>query len=246
MDYHYIKVETKDGITIITLNRPEVRNALSLAMLDEVEDAFRAADEDGAVAAVIFTGEGKAFSAGLDLKDIESFMAAEADPKKDVLFAGEGAFCTVREMNKPVICAVNGFAVTGGLELVLACDIIIASENARFADTHAQVGIVPGAGMSQILPRMIGIYKAKFLSFTGEFMDAGAAYQAGLVSLVVPHDRLMDEAMRIAQSITSKNPDVIKRIKRMIDEGGALSLKEGMEYEAREFSDWKKGIKKLG
>lgn len=239
-----VLVEKRDSILIITINRPEARNALSLSMLQEIERAFKAADEDDDVSVVIFTGSGdKAFSAGLDLNDMESFMKAESDLKSTELFAGEGAFVAVRNMKKVVIAAVNGYAVTGGLELVLGCDIIIASESARFADTHARVGIVPGAGMTQILPRIIGTYRAKLMSFTGEFMDAGQALTAGLASKVVPTGELMDEAMRIAALISSYSPDAVRRMKRMIDRGGELGLKEGMEIEAKEFADWKGGIK---
>ena len=244
MDYKYIKAEKADGILMITLNRPEVRNALNLAMMDEIETAFKGADSDEDVFVVIFTGAGeKAFSAGLDLNDMESFLVAEADPKMKTNFAGEGAFLAIREMKKPVICAVNGYAVTGGLELILSCDIIIASENAKFGDTHARVGIVPGAGMSQILPRTVGSFKAKLMSFTGEFIDAQSAYTAGLAGMVVSPDKLVEEARRIASIIRSFNPDVVKRLKRMIDEGGRLPLGEGMELEAREFAAWKRGVK---
>jgi enoyl-CoA hydratase len=174
---------------------------------------------------------------------MQSFLAAESDPKMKTNFAGEGAFRAIREIKKPVICAVNGYAITGGLELVLSCDIIIASENARFGDTHAKVGIVPGAGMSQILPRTIGSFKAKLMSFTGEFMDAKDAYIAGLASMVVSPEKLMEEAKRIASIIRSHNPDVVRRVKRMIDEGGKLPLGEGMELEAKEFAAWKRGVK---
>jgi len=239
-----IIVEKRDKILIITINNPESRNALTLSMLREIERVFKEADEDDDVSVVIFTGAGdKAFSAGLDLKDMESFMEAEEDSKSTELFAGEGAFVAVRSMKKVVIAAVNGYAVTGGLELVLGCDIIIASENARFADTHARVGVVPGAGMSQILPRIIGSYRARLMSFTGEFMSAEEALTAGLVSKVVPHGDLMDEAVKVASVISSYDPGVVQRMKRMIVEGGKLSLGEGMKFEAREFSQWKNGIK---
>ncbi|MBN1573181.1 MAG: enoyl-CoA hydratase [Deltaproteobacteria bacterium] len=239
-----ILVEKKDSILVITINRPEARNALSLVMLQEIERAFKAADEDDDVSVVIFTGAGdKAFSAGLDLNDMESFMNAEKDLKSKELFAGEGAFVAVRSMKKVVIAAVNGYAVTGGLELVLGCDVVIASETARFADTHARVGIVPGAGMTQILPRIIGTYRAKLMSFTGEFMDASEALSAGLASKVVPQGELMNEAMRVASLISSYSPDAVRRMKRMINVGGGLSLNEGMKVEAKEFADWKSGIK---
>ncbi len=239
-----ITVEKKDKILIITINNPDARNALTLSMLREMERVFKEADKDDDVSVVIFTGAGdKAFSAGLDLKDMESFMEAEGDAESTELFAGEDAFVAVRSMKKVVIAAVNGYAVTGGLELVLGCDIIIASENARFADTHAKVGVMPGAGMSQILPRIIGAYRARLMSFTGEFMNAEEAFAAGLVSKVVPQGDLMDEAVSVASVISSYDHGVVQRMKRMINEGGKLSLGEGMKFEAKEFSDWKSGIK---
>ncbi|MBN1883538.1 MAG: enoyl-CoA hydratase [Deltaproteobacteria bacterium] len=240
MSENHVLYEKKDGIAVITLNRPEVRNALNLAMLYEIERLFKEADADDDVRVIVFTGAGdRAFSAGLDLSDLRSFMAAEEDPDNTELFAGERGFRTIREMKKPVIAAVNGYAVTGGLELVLGCDIIIAADTAKFGDTHAKVGVTPGAGMSQILPRIVGSYKAKLMSLTGEFMDVQAAYTAGLVARVVEGKALMDEAMRLAGIIASFNDEQVRRIKRMIDRGGDLSLADGMALEAREFVEWK-------
>ena len=243
MNNKHIKVEKRDGICIITINRPEARNALSLVMLEAIEAAFKDAEMDDDIFVVVFTGAGdRAFSAGLDLTDLKSFMDAEEG--SDVLFAGDGAFRAIQAMKKPVIAAVNGYAVTGGLELVLSCDIIIASDTAKFGDTHAKVGVTPGAGMSQILPRVIGVYKAKQMSFTGEFIDAQEAHTAGLVGKVVPANSLMEEAIKMAETIRSCNQETVVRIKRMIDEGGKLTLEGGMTLEAREFAEWKRGIKR--
>jgi len=239
MNYHYIKDEIKNRIEIITLNRPEVRNALSMALLTELADALRKADANEDVEIIILTGEGKAFSAGIDLNDLESFNKTEKTPGFTNLFAGEEAFYAARSMKKPIICAVNGYAITGGFEIVLSCDIIIASENARFADTHAKVGIVPGAGMTQILPRLIGTAKAKDMSFTGEFMSAAEALSSGLVSRVVPHDKLLDAAIEIAEKIKATNRAALLKIKQTIDRGNAKTLEEGMKIEAEDFHAWR-------
>ena len=244
MSDNHVLYEKKDAVAVITLNRPDVRNALTLAMLYEIERLFKEAEADGEVRVIVFTGAGdRAFSAGLDLSDLTNFMAAEEDPDNTELFAGERGFRAVRETKKPVIAAVNGYAVTGGLELVLGCDIIIAADTAKFGDTHAKVGVTPGAGMSQILPRIVGSYKAKLMSLTGEFMDVQEAFTAGLVARVVAGADLMDEAMRLAGVIASFNDDQVRRIKRMIDLGGELSLADGMALEAREFAEWKKTVR---
>jgi enoyl-CoA hydratase len=244
MSENHVLYEKKDGIAVITLNRPEVRNALTLSMLYEVERLFKEADADDDVRVIVFTGAGdRAFSAGLDLSDLTNFMAAEEDPNNTELFAGERGFRAVRETKKPVIAAVNGYAVTGGLELVLGCDIIITADTAKFGDTHAKVGVTPGAGMSQILPRIVGSYKAKLMSLTGEFMDAQEAYTAGLAARVVAGSDLMSEAMRLAGVIASYNNDQVQRIKRMIVLGGELSLTDGMALEAREFSEWNETVR---
>jgi enoyl-CoA hydratase len=240
MSDNHVLYERTDAIAVITLNRPEVRNALTLSMLRDIERFFGEAGADDGVRVIVFTGAGdRAFSAGLDLSDLVSFMEAEDDPGNTELFAGERGFRAIRETKKPVIAAVNGYAVTGGLELVLGCDIIIASDTAKFGDTHAKVGVTPGAGMSQILPRIVGSYKAKLMSLTGEFMDAQEALTAGLAARVVEGKELMTEVMRLAGIIASYNNDQVRRIKRMIDDGGELSLADGMALEAREFAAWK-------
>ena len=244
MSDNHVLYEKKDGIAVITLNRPEVRNALTLAMLYEIERLFKEADADDGVRVIVFTGAGdRAFSAGLDLSDLTNFMAAEEDPDNTELFAGERGFRAVRETKKPVIAAVNGYAVTGGLELVLGCDIIIAADTAKFGDTHAKVGVTPGAGMSQILPRIVGSYKAKLMSLTGEFMEAQEAFTAGLAARVVAGNDLMGETMRLAGIIASYNNDQVRRIKRMIVLGGELSLADGMALEAREFAAWNETVR---
>ena len=178
-------VEKQDGITVVTLNRPEAMNALSKAMRSALYKAMVELDADPEVSVVILTGAGeRAFTAGLDLKELGS------DPRAMSAANAEGAdenpVKAIELCTKPVIGAINGVAITGGFEVALACDVLIASENARFADTHARVGIMPGWGLSQKLSRLIGIYRAKELSLTGNFLDAKTACDWGLVNRVVP------------------------------------------------------------
>ncbi|MFM2020794.1 MAG: hypothetical protein RJB02_502, partial [Pseudomonadota bacterium] len=166
-----VTTQIEDGIAIVTLNRPEAMNALSRALRAELAAAMRAVDADDAVRCVILTGAGeRAFTAGLDLKelgtDTSNLGAANATS------AEENPVKAIEQCRKPVIGAINGVAITGGFEVAIACDILIASTNARFADTHARVGILPGWGLSQKLSRMIGISRAKQLSFSGNFLDA--------------------------------------------------------------------------
>jgi enoyl-CoA hydratase len=242
MSYQFIKKEVTDGVAVITLNRPEVRNALSLALLKELYDALVTADAADDVDVVILTGAGTAFSAGIDLKDFDNFRLGEQDPSFNGLFAGQETFEAVMKMKKPTIAAVNGFAVTGALELVISCDIIIAGENARFADTHARVGIVPGGGMTQILPRLVGPVKAREMSFTGEFIDAAEALNFGLVSRVVPDDKLMETALDIAAKIKKTNKGALLKMKELINEGMRMTLADGLAFEAREFTKWRRLI----
>jgi enoyl-CoA hydratase len=242
MNYRYVTVTVNKRAAVITLNRPEVRNALSLDLLKELFEALVTCEKNDDADVIILTGAGTAFSAGIDLKDLDSFRKSEADPKSSGLFAGQEAFLALANMKKPTIAAVNGFAVTGALELVLACDIIIAGQSARFADTHARVGIVPGAGMTQILPRLVGPVKAREMSFTGEFIDANEALAFGLVSRVVPDSSLMETALETAEKISKTNKGALLKIKELINGGLRLSLKDGLALEAREFTKWREVI----
>jgi enoyl-CoA hydratase len=227
--------EMADGIAVVTLNRPQAMNALNRAMRRRLYEVMRAVDADDTVRAVILTGAGtRAFTAGLDLKELGSGpgglgSANATDPADNPVKAIE--VCT-----KPVIGAINGVAITGGFEVALACDVLIASENARFADTHARVGIMPGWGLSQKLARMIGISRAKELSFTGNFLDAATAHAWGLVNHVVAADDLLPLAHRLAGDMASIDPAFLGAYKRLIDDGFALSFADGMALEAERSS----------
>jgi enoyl-CoA hydratase len=228
-----VTVERDGPIAVVTLNRPEAMNALSRGLRAELATVMRALDGDDGVRAVVLTGAGtRAFTAGLDLKELgvdglgaANATEAEANPVK-----------AIEQCRKPVIGAINGVAITGGFEVALACDILIASENARFADTHARVGIMPGWGLSQKLSRMIGISRAKELSLTGNFLDAQTACAWGLVNRVVTADELLPAARQLATDIASIDPDKVQTYKRLIDDGYALPFGEAMALEQRESS----------
>jgi enoyl-CoA hydratase len=231
MDEPVLLIERQDGVATLTLNRPRAMNALSRELRLAIARAFSSLGEDPEIGAVIVTGAGRAFCAGLDLKELGG--EADSSPGPAAL-EGEGDMIrTMRAFDRPVIGAVNGFAVTGGFELALACDFLVASSEARFADTHARVGILPGWGLSQLLPRRIGIGRAKELSFTGNYLDAEQALAWGLVNRVVPPDELLPTCRALAADILSCDPRSVRGIKRVYDEGYATSLAEGLRLEGR-------------
>lgn len=219
-----------DGVAVVTLNRPEAMNALSKALRAALQDAFVALGADPEVRVIVLTGAGeRAFTAGLDLKELSTdplgMGAANAvDPAQNPARA-------VLACPKPIIGAINGVAITGGFEVALACDVLICSTNARFADTHARVGITPGWGLSQKLSRCIGPYRAKELSLTGNFLDAAKAYEWGLVNRVVAPDELMPAALQLAAQMADIEADMLVTYKAMIDDGYALAMGDGLELE---------------
>ena len=226
-----VLLHIEDGIATVTLNRPEAMNAISRVLRLRLYEVMSAVDADDDVRAVILTGAGeRAFTAGLDLKELGSEEGAlgsanATDPSDNPVKA-------IEVCRKPVIGAINGVAITGGFEVALACDVLIASTNARFADTHARVGIVPGWGLSQKLSRMIGIGRAKELAFTGNFLDAETAYQWGLVNHVVEPEDLLPLARKLAGDMAGIDPAFLAEYKRLIDDGFAVSFREGMAIEA--------------
>jgi enoyl-CoA hydratase len=231
---------TQEGeVALVTMNRPDAMNALSLEMRILMAAAFRALGADENVRAIILTGAGgRAFTAGLDLKEIGGGTGVAFDdthnaPENDPVAALTGC-------GKPVIAAINGVAATGGFEIALACDFMIASTAARFADTHVKVRVMPGWGLSQRLPRRIGIARARQMSFTGAFVDADTALAWGLVNEVVAPDRLVPRAIEIAAAIAAQDPEMVARYRAMIDDGMALPLNEALVLEAqraRAFND---------
>ena len=225
-----ILVKIADAVALVTLNRPEAMNALSRALRAELHKTLSALDADPSVKVIVLTGAGdRAFTAGLDLKELgedpDGLKAANAsEPSENPAWA-------VIACKKPVIGAINGVAITGGFEVALACDVLICSTKARFADTHGRVGITPGWGLSQKLSRLIGPYRAKELSLTGNFLDAETAYAWGLANRVVAPEDLIPTALKLASDMAQIDVDMLTTYKAMIDEGYELSLREGLELE---------------
>ena len=225
-----VLVEKAEGVAVVTLNRPEAMNALSTALRAALYRAMNDVEQDGDIRCVVLTGAGeRAFTAGLDLKELGS--QAGALGSANATGAQENPVKAIETCSKPVIGAINGVAITGGFEVALACDILIASDRARFADTHARVGVMPGWGLSQKLSRLIGVSRAKELSLSGNFLDAATAERWGLVNRVVPADALMETARQLARDIASADADFIAAYKRLIDDGFALPFGAAMALE---------------
>ena len=227
---------TRDAaVATVTLNRPDAMNALSRALRAELAATMRELAADEGIRAIVLTGAGeRAFTAGLDLKelgaDTSNLGAANATG------ADENPVKAIELCPQPVIGAINGVAITGGFEVALACDIRIASTNARFADTHARVGVMPGWGLSQKLSRLIGISRAKELSLTGNFLDAETACAWGLVNRVVAPADLLSAAQALARDIASADPAMVCAYKSLIDDGYALPFGEAMALEQQRSS----------
>ncbi|MDB5039949.1 MAG: 3-hydroxybutyryl-CoA dehydratase [Candidatus Eremiobacteraeota bacterium] len=241
-----ISIDRSGAVATVTLNRPAVLNALNLQMLDELSAAFAELDADDALRAVIVTGAGpKAFAAGADISELNALpnaRAGEAQARR-----GQALTTAIERMRVPVIAAVNGFALGGGCEIAMACDIRIAAENAKFGQPEVNLGILPGYGGTQRLTRLVGEGWAMYLCLTGEMIDAAEALRIGLVQKVTPADGLMGEAQRIAALIASKAPLAIDAAKRAIVDGAALTLADGLALEALRFgtaittSDFREG-----
>jgi enoyl-CoA hydratase len=220
-------VQRDERVLILTLNRPESLNALSAELIRSFVHALRDADADDSVAAIILTGQGeRAFTAGMDLKEAGQSSQPLNGPDEDPALA-------IEQCRKPVIVAVNGLCITGGMEIMLACDIVIAASTARFADTHVRVGLLPGWGISQRMARQIGPQRAKEISLTGAFVSAARAHEIGLINQVVEPDQLMPTALAIARDIAASDPAVVQAYKSLIDDGYALPLTEALAEERR-------------
>ena len=224
-------VEIADGVATLTLNRPEARNALSRELRAALVNTLAELRQRDDAGVVIVTGAGAAFCAGLDLKEMAS-LTDDSGAMQEVLNASDIANA-MQDFDRPIIGAINGFAVTGGFELALACDVIIASTEARFADTHARVGVMPGWGLSQKLPRTIGLYRAKELSLTGNFLSATQAEAWGLVNRVVAPEELLPTCRALARDMLSCDQQALRQILRTIDAGFTATLGQGLQIEAQ-------------
>jgi enoyl-CoA hydratase len=220
-----------DGVLTLTLNRPSAMNALSRELRHALIGAFEGLASDADVGVVILTGAGRAFSAGLDLKELGGETSTSSTAEITETIATGDLIDTMARCDRPIIGAVNGVAVTGGFELALACDVLIASTEARFADTHARVGIMPGWGLSQKLSRLIGIGRAKELSLTGNYLSAEQACAWGLVNRVVAPAELLPVSVALAHDMLSCDPEVLRAYKRVIDDGYATTFGEGLRIE---------------
>ncbi|WP_313674660.1 enoyl-CoA hydratase [Mycolicibacterium sp.] len=226
MSSEILLIDTTDRVRTVTLNRPEARNALSSALRSQFFAALRDAETDDAVDVVIVTGADPVFCAGLDLKELgNTTELPDISPKWP-------------PMDKPVVGAINGAAVTGGLELALYCDILIASERARFADTHARVGLMPTWGLSVRLPQKVGIGMARRMSLTGDYLSAADALRTGLVTEVVPHEQLMPAARAVAASIVGNNQKAVRALLESYHRIDDDVTGAGLWQEARAAQKW--------
>lgn len=234
-----VQYEVSERIATVTLNRPEARNALSSEVLRLLPERLAAAENDPDVDVIVLTGADPAFCAGLDLKELGSTAGnLRGGSGADGSANTAGVRGPFPALTKPLIGAVNGVAVTGGFELALNCDFLIASERARFGDTHARVGVMPGWGLTVLLPQAIGVRRAREMSFTGNFLSATEALELGLVNHVVPHDDLMPFTRRIALDIVGNDRDGVRQIRSTYAQ--IVHDADGWTIEGRDSAAWMK------
>ena len=232
MSYENIEVRTEAGkVGIVTLNRPKALNALNDALMTELGDALKAFDADPAIGCIVVSGSERAFAAGADIGAMASYSFTDVYKGDYITRNWE----TIRSVRKPVIAAVSGFALGGGCELAMMCDFIIAADNARFGQPEIKLGVIPGAGGTQRLPRAVGKSKAMDMALTGRMMDAAEAERAGLVSRVVPYDKLMDEALGAALVIADFSQVAVMAAKESVNRAFESGLSDGVMFERRLF-----------
>ena len=244
MSYTTILTETRGRVGLITLNRPQAMNALNRTLLSELVSALTAFDSDEAVGAMVITGSQRAFAAGADIKEMAKASAVEMLTGSFVeLFDG------IRNIRKPVIAAVSGFALGGGCELSMSCDMIVASETAKFGQPEVTIGVIPGAGGTQRLTRAVGKALAMEMVLNNRMLTAAEAAQFGLVNRVVPVERFLEEALALAGEVAGRAPLAVRLGKETVNKAFELSLTEGLEAERRAFymlfatEDQKEGMK---
>ena len=232
-----VLVTRDDAVATVTLNRPKARNALSQELRRALWKSMAELEAEDSVAAIVLTGADPAFCAGLDLKEL---AATAGSALAETGAAGETSSQRgpVPPMTKPLIGAINGVAITGGFEVALACDFLIASEKAAFADTHARMGIMPGWGLTVLLPEAVGFRRAKELSATGNFLDAQTALAWGLVNHVVPHDELLPFTQKLAADIASNDQVAVRRMLQTYAEGALVDGEEAWAIEGRVAGEW--------
>lgn len=234
MPYEMIELTQKDEIALITINRPKALNALNRKVLEELGDALTRFEQDKASKVCVITGAGeKAFVAGADIAEMADLTPLEAERFCRV---GQEVFLKIEAIEKPVLAAVNGFALGGGTELVLACDLVYASEKARFGQPEINLGIIPGFGGTQRLPKVIGVRRAKEWIYSGDMVDAKTAMAFGLVNAIFPAEKLMDEVEAVAKKLASKPPFALGQAKKAIEKGFVLDLHTGSVLEREAFA----------
>ena len=231
MAFENIVVSTDGAVALIQLNRPKVLNALNGNLMTEVGDAVEQFDKDSSIRCIIIHGSEKAFSAGADIDQMRTATPLVMLESNWI----NRNFDRIRKASKPVIAAVSGYCLGGGCELAMTCDMVIASETAKFGQPEISIGVIPGAGGTQRLARAIGKSRAMELILTGKFMDAKEAEMRGLVSRVVPAEVYLDEAKKLAQEIAAKPPVAVRFAKEAVNKVYELSLTEGLDYESRIF-----------
>lgn len=232
MEYTKLLIENQEGICVIKINNPQSLNALNTTVLSELEAAFYEVANDSTVSVVILTGEGKAFVAGADIAQMSTMNAAEGKAFGE---KGAAVFRKIELLDKPVIAAINGFALGGGCELAMSCDIRIASAKAKLGQPEVGLGITPGFSGTQRLPRIVGMGRAKELIYTADVIDANEAYRIGLVNKVVEPEALMDAAMAMAKKIAKKAPIAVKYSKEAINRGMQTDIDSAIAIEANLF-----------
>jgi enoyl-CoA hydratase len=230
MPYANILVETHGRVALIRLNRPQALNALNTPLIDELNLALASAERDAGIGAIVLTGSEKAFAAGADIKEMQSKSFVDAY-LEDFITTWEG----VARLRKPIIAAVAGFALGGGCELAMMCDFIIAADTAKFGQPEIKLGVIPGAGGTQRLTRAVGKSKAMELCLTGRMMDAAEAERAGLVSRIVPADKLIEEALKAAAIIAAQSAPSVLLAKECVNRAYETTLAEGVRFERRAF-----------
>ncbi len=245
MDYSSILTSIEaDGVGLVRLNRPQQLNALNATLMEEVTGALEAFDRDPAVRCIVITGNERAFAAGADIKEM-----AEASAVDMLLRDNIARWDRIRRINKPIIAAVSGYCLGGGCEMAMACDMIVASETAEFGQPEINIGVIPGAGGTQRLTRAIGKSKAMEMVLTGRRLGAREAETAGLVSRVVPVEKYLDEALKLAREIAAKAPLAVRVAKEAVNKAYETSLTDGIQDERRSFyflfatEDQKEGMK---
>lgn len=244
MPHQFLKVSTQEGYALVQLNRPDVLNALNIALMIELVDTLEALDNDDAVRCIVLTGNEKAFAAGADIKEM-----ADATAMEMLLRDQFARWDRIRKVKTPIIAAVSGFALGGGCELVMTCDMVIASETAKFGQPEINIGVIPGAGGTQRLTRAVGKVKAMEMVLTGRMIDAEEALRWGLINKVVPVEYYLEEAKAWAKEIASKPPVAVRLGKESVLKAFDTTIEGGLEFERKNFyllfasDDQKEGMK---